>query len=86
MAPAHLTFPIVLSILAAIATLALKWVAYTVTGSVGLLADAVESIVNLVAALTAFGSLWYAARPVDPSHTYGHEKIEYFSLTKCLFI
>lgn len=34
---------------------------------------------NLVAALTAFASLWYAARPVDPSHTYGHEKIEYFS-------
>jgi cation diffusion facilitator family transporter len=71
--------PIVYSILAAIVTLALKWVAYAFTGSVGLLADAVESIANLIAALTAFGSLWYAARPVDPSHTYGHEKIEYFS-------
>ena len=64
---------------AALATLALKWVAYGWTGSLGLLADAVESIVNLVAALTAFASLWYASRPVDPSHTYGHEKIEYFS-------
>jgi cation diffusion facilitator family transporter len=71
--------PIVFAILAALATLSLKWVAYGWTGSLGLLADAVESIVNLVAALTALASLWYASRPVDPSHTYGHEKIEYFS-------
>ena len=71
--------PIIFAILAALATLALKWVAYGWTGSLGLLADAVESIVNLVAALTALASLWYASRPVDPSHTYGHEKIEYFS-------
>ena len=71
--------PILFAILAALATLALKWLAYWWTGSLGLLADAVESIVNLVAALTAFGSLWYSSRPVDPSHTYGHEKIEYFS-------
>jgi cation diffusion facilitator family transporter len=71
--------PILFAILAALATLALKWIAYGWTGSLGLLADAVESIVNLVAALTAFASLWYAAKPVDPSHTYGHEKIEYFS-------
>jgi cation diffusion facilitator family transporter len=49
------------------------------TGSVGLLSDALESLVNLVAAVTALGCLIYAARPVDPSHTYGHEKIEYFS-------
>ncbi|CAN5233745.1 cation diffusion facilitator family transporter [soil metagenome] len=71
--------PILFAILAALATLGLKWTAYAYTGSLGLMADAVESIVNLVAALTAFASIWYASRPVDPSHTYGHEKIEYFS-------
>ncbi len=71
--------PILFSIAAALATLALKWIAFAFTGSLGLLADAVESFVNLVASLTAFASLWYAAKPVDPSHTYGHEKIEYFS-------
>lgn len=71
--------PLVFSILAALVTLGLKSLAYGLTGSVGLLSDAVESLVNLVAALTATFSLWYSARPVDPNHTYGHEKIEYFS-------
>lgn len=75
----HLRLPIVFSILAALVTLGLKAAAYWFTGSVGLLSDAAESGVNLVAAVTALLSLWYAARPVDPSHTYGHEKIEYFS-------
>jgi len=79
MAGQHLKYPILLSILAAILTLGLKATAYTLTGSVGLLSDAVDSLVNLVAAITALVSLWYASRPVDPSHTYGHEKIEYFS-------
>ena len=72
-------YPIVLSIGAAIITLALKAVAYSLTGSIGLLSDALESLTNLVAAFTALFALWFAARPVDPSHTYGHEKIEYFS-------
>src|SRR5207253_4703555 len=72
-------YPILLSILAAILTLALKFTAYWLTGSVGLLSDAAESVVNLLAATTAFFSLWYAAQPVDRTHTYGHEKIEYFS-------
>jgi cation diffusion facilitator family transporter len=75
----RLRIPILLSILAALATLALKWTAYWLTGSVGLFTEAAESIINLVAAGTAFLSLLYASRPVDPSHTYGHEKIEYFS-------
>lgn len=79
MAHAHLRFPVVLSILAALVTMGMKFTAYWLTGSVGLLSDAAESLVNLVASLTAFLCLWYAARPVDPSHTYGHEKIEYFS-------
>jgi cation diffusion facilitator family transporter len=79
MIEASLKYPILLSILAAVATIALKSAAYLLTGSVGLLSDAVESLVNLVAAVTAYLSLRYAARPVDASHTYGHEKIEFFS-------
>lgn len=71
--------PILLSILAALLTLGLKTTAYLLTDSVSLLSDAVESVVNLVAALTAFLCLWYSAKPVDTSHTYGHEKIEFFS-------
>jgi cation diffusion facilitator family transporter len=72
-------YPVVLSILAALVTIGMKSGAAWLTGSVGLLADAAESFINLFAAITAFLSLWYAARPVDPTHTYGHEKIEYFS-------
>src|SRR4029077_11806292 len=75
----RLKYPILLSILAALVTLGLKWLAYSLTGSVGLFSEAAESAVNLLGACTALASLWYAARPVDPSHTYGHEKIEYFS-------
>jgi len=70
---------IALSIAAALVTLGLKSAAYLLTGSVGLLSDALESSINLLAALTAYICLWYAARPVDATHTYGHEKIEYFS-------
>jgi cation diffusion facilitator family transporter len=70
---------IILSILAAIATILLKGTAYLVTGSVGLFSDALESTVNLVAAATAYISLHYSSRPVDRNHTYGHEKIEFFS-------
>jgi cation diffusion facilitator family transporter len=72
-------YPVVLSILAAIVTLALKWLSYYLTGSAGLLSEAAESGVNLLAALTALASLWYSEQPVDTTHTYGHEKIEYFS-------
>lgn len=72
-------YPVVLSILAALLTLGMKSAASYLTGSVGLASDAAESLVNLLAACTAFLSLWFAARPVDSSHTYGHEKIEYFS-------
>ena len=68
-----------LSIAAAIATIALKWVAYHVTGSVGLLSDALESFVNLAGALMALAMLSIAARPADEDHPYGHGKAEYFS-------
>src|SRR5262249_5736903 len=70
---------ILLSIVAALLTLALKTTAYWLTGSVGLLSDALESIINLLAAVTAFCCLVYSAMPVDANHTYGHEKIEFFS-------
>lgn len=75
----QLRTPILLSIGAAILTVVLKYAAYYMTGSVGLLSDAAESIINLLAALIALLCLWYAAQPVDASHTYGHEKIEFFS-------
>ena len=68
-----------LSIGAAITTIALKTVAYFLTGSVGLLSDALESVVNLVGALMALAMLTIAARPADEDHTYGHSKAEYFS-------
>lgn len=68
-----------LSIAAAIATIVLKAVAYRVTGSVGLLSDALESFVNLAGALMALAMLNVAARPADEDHPYGHGKAEYFS-------
>src|SRR4051794_35797537 len=79
MAPVGLRGPILLSVAAAVLTIGMKGAAYAVTGSVGLFSDALESVVNLVAALTAAVSLWYAARPADPTHAFGHEKIEFFS-------
>lgn len=74
-----LTFYAWLSILAAIATIALKSYAYWLTGSVGLLSDALESLINLVAAIIMLIALSIASRPPDDGHAYGHEKIEYFS-------
>lgn len=68
-----------LSIAAALATMGLKTAAYLLTGSVGLLSDAVESLVNLVGALMALAMLTIAARPADEDHAYGHGKAEYFS-------
>jgi cation diffusion facilitator family transporter len=68
-----------LSIGAAVGTMAIKTVAYLLTGSVGLLSDAVESIVNLVGALMALWMLTIAAREPDEEHAYGHSKAEYFS-------
>jgi len=72
-------FYITLSIVAAVVTMALKFVGYFLTGSVGLFSDAAESIVNLVAAIVAFWALTLAARPADEDHAYGHTKSEYFS-------
>ncbi|MBE2319331.1 cation transporter [Solirubrobacter sp. CPCC 204708] len=68
-----------LSIAAALATITLKTVAYLLTGSIGLLSDAAESVVNLVAAVVAMAALRWARKPADEEHAYGHQKAEYFS-------
>jgi cation diffusion facilitator family transporter len=68
-----------LSIAAAILTIALKLGAYLLTNSIGFLSDAMESGVNLVAAIFAVWALTYAAKPPDEEHVFGHSKAEYFS-------
>lgn len=68
-----------LSIATALVTMGLKATAYLLTGSVGLLSDALESGVNLAAAIVALVSLTVAAQPPDAEHAYGHSKAEYFS-------
>lgn len=68
-----------LSIAASIATIGLKTFAWTLTGSVGLLSDALESLVNLIAALLALSMLRLAAAPPDEAHPFGRFKAEYFA-------
>ncbi len=68
-----------LSIAAAVLTIGLKAGAYFVTNSVGLLSDALESGINLIAAFIAFWALSLAAKPADQEHPFGHTKAEYFS-------
>ncbi len=68
-----------LSIAAAAATIMLKGLAWWLTGSVGLLSDAIESFVNLAGALMALWMLTLAALPADDDHAYGYSKAEYFS-------
>jgi cation diffusion facilitator family transporter len=67
------------SIVAALVTIGMKTGAYVLTGSVGLLSDALESVVNLLAAIIALFALVIAARPEDEEHAYGHTKVEYFA-------
>src|SRR5450631_444406 len=78
-APPSLTRFAWLSIAAAVMTIGLKSGAYLLTGSVGLLSDAAESGVNLIAAVVALVALQVAARPADDNHNFGHGKAEYFS-------
>ena len=73
------TFAVGLSLAVAIVVFGLKWVAYQLTGSVALFSDALESIVNIVAALAAVVAVQIARRPADANHPYGHSKAEYFS-------
>ncbi len=68
-----------LSIAAAVVTIALKMTAWAVTGSAGLLSDAIESVVNLAAASFALVVVHWAARPADEEHAYGHEKADYLA-------
>ena len=68
-----------LSIATAVLCLGLKGAAYLVTGSVGMLSDSLESLVNLGASVMALSMLIVAARPADEDHAYGHTKAEYFS-------
>jgi cation diffusion facilitator family transporter len=68
-----------LSVAAAIVTIALKLLAWWLTGSVGLLSDALESVVNLAGALLALWMLRLSAMPPDEAHPYGRSKAEYFS-------
>jgi cation diffusion facilitator family transporter len=68
-----------LSVAAAIATIAMKSLAWWITGSVGLLSDAMESFVNLASALFAIAMVTIAMRPADDDHPFGHTKAEYFS-------
>jgi cation diffusion facilitator family transporter len=68
-----------LSVVAAVATIAMKTTAWWITGSVGLLSDAMESFVNLASALFAVLMVTIAERPADDDHPFGHTKAEYFS-------
>ncbi len=68
-----------LSVAAAVATIALKTWAWQLTGSVGMLSDALESLINLAAALLALSMLRLAAAPPDAAHPYGRFKAEYFA-------
>ncbi|MEO7741820.1 MAG: cation diffusion facilitator family transporter [Usitatibacter sp.] len=73
------TFYAGLSVATSIVVIGLKFWAYLLTGSVGLLSDAVESVVNIAAALVALWVLAYSAAKPDAEHNFGHEKAEYFS-------
>lgn len=69
----------ILSLAAALTTIALKLGAYALTGSIGLLSDAIESFINLVAAVVAIWALTVSVRPPDAEHEFGHTKAEYFA-------
>lgn len=81
--PAFLTNPrfraALISIIASLVILGLKWVAYVMTSSAALKSDALESVVNVVSSMFALGALMFAEQPADREHPYGHGKIEFFS-------
>lgn len=70
---------ITISLLASVLMLVGKWLAYLLTTSVAIYSDAAESVVHIAATGIAAFSLWYATRPADPDHPYGHGKIAFFS-------
>jgi cation diffusion facilitator family transporter len=73
------TFYAWISLATSLVTISLKFAAYFMTGSVGLLSDAVEALVNIAAALVALAVLSYSAHAPDREHNFGHEKAQYFS-------
>jgi cation diffusion facilitator family transporter len=73
-------FAITASVVIGLALMGVKFYAYWLTHSAAILSDALESIINVVASAFALGAVVLAARPPDPSHPYGHGKIEYFSV------
>jgi len=79
MQPKSLKKFIYLAIAAAVTTISLKLLAYYLTGSVGLFSDALESFVNLIAAVIALFMITLAEKPADEEHAFGHYKAEYFS-------
>jgi cation diffusion facilitator family transporter len=79
MKPRKPTFYAWLSVATSLVTIGLKFAAYFLTGSVGLLSDAVEALVNIAAALVALAVLSYSAHAPDREHNFGHEKAQYFS-------
>ena len=79
MEPGRLIRLLWLAIAAAVATITLKTTAWLLTDSVGLLSDAAESVVNLVAAVVAMLAMRWALKPADEEHAYGHQKAEYFA-------
>ena len=70
---------VVISLAVSVVLLAAKYQAYRLTGSTAILSDALESIVNVVAAVFAIGALIFAGRPADRNHPYGHGKMEFLS-------
>ncbi len=71
---------LVVSLILSAAIMCAKFLAYYITSSSAILSDALESIINVVAAAFSLGSVILSAKPPDPSHPYGHGKIEYFSV------
>jgi cation diffusion facilitator family transporter len=67
------------SIVIALLVMALKYVAFQITGSVALFSDAAESIVNVITATVALWAIWLSSKPADAQHPFGHSKAEYFS-------
>lgn len=67
------------SIIVALMVMALKYLAYSITGSIALYSDALESIVNVITAVVALWAVWLSGKPADAQHQFGHSKAEYFS-------
>ncbi|WP_370199283.1 cation diffusion facilitator family transporter, partial [Roseibium sp.] len=68
-----------MSIVFGVIVLGLKIGAYLLTGSIALYSDALETTVNIASAIATLAAVWFAAKPADSNHPYGHDKVEYFA-------